>query len=154
MDSLRQWALNLCLVCVASGLLGHLSGGQSKKPVIKFVLTLYILVTAFVPLDSLRAPAAAFAAASSLQPMEAPDTVGLALAQAQQLLSEDLSRRMGAPISVTLAQNGQEVYAQSAVLVLEGQGSAAELEWALRRELGEQVEITVAESGGHSNEGT
>ena len=154
MDSLRQWALNICMVCVASGLLDHLSGGQSKKPVIKFILTLYILVTAFAPLDGLRAPAAVFSASSSVQAMEAPDTEELALAQAQQSLSEDLSRRLGTPISVTLAQNGQEVYAQSAVLVAEDRGSAAELEQALRRELGEQIEITVAESGGHSNEGT
>ena len=56
MDALRGWTLSVCLACVAAGIVQHLTGARTKEPVIKLVLSLYILITALAPLKPVSYP--------------------------------------------------------------------------------------------------
>lgn len=51
---MREWTLAVCFACVLCGILQQLSSNRSRISVINLVLTLYILITAFAPLQSLQ----------------------------------------------------------------------------------------------------
>ena len=53
MEQIRAWVLAVCFACIAAGILGQLSSSRTRFSVIKLILTLYILITAFAPLQSL-----------------------------------------------------------------------------------------------------
>ncbi len=54
MEAVRQWALSVCMACICVGILQQFSQNRSNFSVIKLVLTLYILVTAFAPLNNFQ----------------------------------------------------------------------------------------------------
>lgn len=47
MEQIRAWVLAVCFACIAAGILGQLSSSRTRFSVIKLILTLYILITAF-----------------------------------------------------------------------------------------------------------
>lgn len=54
MSAVRGWALAICMACIVVGILQRLCAEEKRFSVIKLILTLYILITAFAPLQSLR----------------------------------------------------------------------------------------------------
>ncbi|MEG1269984.1 MAG: hypothetical protein RSD54_01555, partial [Ruthenibacterium sp.] len=56
METIKAWTLSVCMACIIAGLLTQFTPAKSKFSVIKLVLTLYILITAFTPLQMLRYP--------------------------------------------------------------------------------------------------
>ncbi len=51
MEVIKQWALTVCMACIALGILGQFVNVKTNFSVIKLVITLYILITAFAPLN-------------------------------------------------------------------------------------------------------
>ncbi len=52
MEFIKDWALSVCMACVCVGLLQQFTASRSNFSVIKLVLSLYILITAFAPLGN------------------------------------------------------------------------------------------------------
>lgn len=89
MELLQNWALGVCLACLAAGVLQQFFA--SRSGVIKLVLTLYILVTALgtagLAEDGLDGITDAFEARPG-QSQPAVDVQSLTLAQAQAALEQ------------------------------------------------------------------
>ncbi len=51
MQNIREWALAVCMACIALGILQQFVNIKGNFSVIKLVMTLYILITAFAPLN-------------------------------------------------------------------------------------------------------
>ncbi len=51
MQNIREWALAVCMACIALGILQQFVNVKGNFSVIKLVMTLYILITAFAPLN-------------------------------------------------------------------------------------------------------
>ncbi len=51
MQSVREWALAVCFACIALGILQQFVNIKGNFSVIKLVMTLYILITAFAPIN-------------------------------------------------------------------------------------------------------
>ena len=79
MEQIRAWVLAVCFACIAAGILGQLSSSRTRFSVIKLILTLYILITAFAPLQSLGDGHVTFDIPEAPQTVQAPDTEAMAL---------------------------------------------------------------------------
>lgn len=145
---LQNWALGVCLACVAAGVLQQLF--TSRSGVIKLVLTLYILVTALGTagsaggLDSITDAFDTHAAPEQT----AVDVQGLTLAQAQAALEQTLMQSLaegGAAVkSVSVQLRASEdgevnVEQVTAVVLNEASGHAAEA--IIRAALGQDVNV-------------
>lgn len=114
MELLQNWALGVCLACLAAGVLQQFFA--SRSGVIKLVLTLYILVTALgtagLAEDGLDGITDAFEARPG-QSQPAVDVQSLTLAQAQAALEQTLFQSLAEggvaaqDVSVQLAASGQ-----------------------------------------------
>ncbi len=51
MQNIREWVLAVCMACIALGILQQFVNVKGNFSVIKLVMTLYILITAFAPLN-------------------------------------------------------------------------------------------------------
>ncbi|NCC06881.1 MAG: hypothetical protein EOM30_02255 [Clostridia bacterium] len=56
MENIKAWVLSICLASFAAGILQYIAPQNSRNSVIKLVLTLYILVAAFAPIQALKYP--------------------------------------------------------------------------------------------------
>lgn len=90
MQLVKAWALAVCMACAAAGLLQQLVPAKGKTSVIKLVLTLYILVTAFTPLAALRYPETRLTVPvlPENSTLTAPDTRVLVMDEAERTLAE------------------------------------------------------------------
>ena len=79
MEQIRAWVLAVCFACIAAGILGQLSSSRTRFSVIKLILTLYILITAFAPLQSLGDGHVTFDIPEAPQTVQAPDTEAMVL---------------------------------------------------------------------------
>ncbi len=52
MEAVKDWALTVCMACLCVGVLQQFTQNRSNFSVIKLILTLYILITAFAPLGN------------------------------------------------------------------------------------------------------
>lgn len=90
MEALRQWTMTVCMACIVAGILQQLSSGKSQFSVIKLVLTLYILITAFAPLQAAKYPETRMT--TPVLADAAPiDTEALILESAQKNLAETVT---------------------------------------------------------------
>lgn len=154
MDLAREWTLAVCMACVASGVMQYFSAKNERPSVIKLVLTLYILVTAFAPLQALRypdtraLPSLPSAVADGAQPV---DTDALVLAQAQESLAATLRQAcesQGATLTrvkVTLAQSEQGVVVQQVVFAAQDTAKTETARNAIRGVLGQEVPLAAEE---------
>lgn len=90
MASLRAWILTICAACIAAGVLQQLCVQRSGFSVIKLILTLYILITAFAPIRSLQNEKAAFSMPVLSTEVTVPDVKGAAIHTAESTLSKML----------------------------------------------------------------
>ncbi len=54
MDAIKSWALTVCIACICIGVLQQFTSNRTNFSVIKLILTLYILITAFSPLNNIK----------------------------------------------------------------------------------------------------
>ncbi len=52
MEIIQDWALSVCMACICVGVLQQFTTNKTNFSVIKLVLSLYILITAFAPLGN------------------------------------------------------------------------------------------------------
>lgn len=148
MGTLRLWALSVCFACVAAGILQRLAATKGRLSVIKLVLTLYILVTALAPLHAMSGETT-FSLPAAPAAGETVDAGALALEQAQQALSAQLSAAMAehgmdAAATVRLEIVGEN--AEVAEVVVTGSGLDPEQVKALAAEVfGTDVNIALEE---------
>lgn len=150
MDFIKQWALALCMACVAAGILQHFAVKTERFSVIKLVLTLYILVTAFTPLQALRYPETRYLPdLPASAPVEAGvDTDALVLARAEQSLAGTLREACAAanaPLSeirVALANTEAGVAVREVGFTPQDVSQSEAAQNAIRTVVGTQVAIT------------
>lgn len=87
----------MCLACVAAGVLQQVTAARGRFSVIKLVLTLYILITAFGPVTQLRE------GVHLPQPAARPAQAGI---DVETLAVQDASRRLEKSVADTLRANG------------------------------------------------
>lgn len=98
MEQIRAWVLAVCFACIAAGILGQLSSSRTRFSVIKLILTLYILITAFAPLQSLGDGHVTFDIPEAPQTVQAPDTEAMVL--------NTVCTRLEDTVRSALAENG------------------------------------------------
>ena len=147
METLRAWTLSVCLACAAAGVLGHLTGGRGKEPVIKLVLSLYILITALAPISRWRMDGLGAEWQRMQQALPAAGTIdarALALEAAAHRLEEELTEALhteGETCGVTVRLGCAEGLVEVESVALYG---AADLECAgrtVQEFLGAQVPV-------------
>lgn len=148
---LQNWALGVCLACVAAGVLQQFF--TSRGGVIKLVLTLYILVTALGTAGSaveMNSITDAFDTHAGPE-QTTVDVQSLTLAQAQAGLEQTLMQNLaegGAAvksISVRLrASEDGEVKVEQVTAVVLNKASGPAAEAIIRAALGQDVNVTAA----------
>ncbi|MEG1381994.1 MAG: hypothetical protein RSC73_07095 [Ruthenibacterium sp.] len=145
MEIIKAWTLSVCMACVIAGILCQFTQAKSKFSVIKLVLTLYILITAFTPLQMLRYPDTRFDI-PVLAPVETEiDTNILLAAHTQKILERTVQRackEAQCPIvscTVTLTRSEFDFTVRE-VAVWPAQGSADE---TIRKTVQEALESDV-----------
>lgn len=148
MGQLQGWTWRLCMVCLIAGAADYLCETGEKKKVLKLILMLYILVTAFAgehqwqaqPFDS-----ANIAVKPTIQ--QVPDITNMALRQAELTLSRQLSEKYAVPVAVMLEQrNERAVVCRVTVAAAPDEAVRA----ALCEELGVAPHAVIYEGGGSS----
>ena len=158
MQYVREWTLAVCMACVMAGILQFLAPEKGKSSVIKLVLTLYILVTAFTPLTALRYPETRLdlplAAAADVQ-QDTPDTQALAEEQARHALAVSIAQACASKglsvhnVVVTLAVTQEEqasVFVEKVSLV--SPDDAGQVQAAVYEALGATVPVEVTGEDG------
>ena len=114
MTQLQQWTFQTCMVCLVAGVLDYLSATNHQKKVLKFILTLYILVSAFVQAnENLSFVPFEIDFETQTQEIQLYDTNHLVIQQAQQQLSEQFSQKYQTPVSIKLTIQEQEIIVQA-----------------------------------------
>ncbi|MEG2286586.1 MAG: hypothetical protein RSC00_01645 [Ruthenibacterium sp.] len=90
MEIVKQWTLSVCMACLVAGILQQFTASRTRFSVIKLVLTLYILVTAFAPLQAMRYPETRMSMPVVAQ-MTPVDTDALILEAARKNLTETIT---------------------------------------------------------------
>lgn len=161
LELLQNWALGVCLACLAAGVLQQFFA--SRSGVIKLVLTLYILVTALgtagLAEDGLDGITDAFEARPG-QSQPAVDVQSLTLAQAQAALEQTLFQSLAEggvaaqDVSVQLAASGTgEVTVEQVTAVVLNEASGPAAKALIQSVLGQQVSVT-AVTPGREGDGT
>lgn len=151
MDALRGWTLSVCLACVAAGIVQHLTGARTKEPVIKLVLSLYILITALAPLKQWSVSASDFLPQEALAPAAPVDTQGLAVSQTGAALSQTLDEafaREGFLCQVEVELSAFDGQVQVQRVAVTGDVEANTARGIVRQELGAEVPVSVAGQAG------
>ncbi len=91
MDTLKDWAFSVCMACIVVGLLQQFSSSRTNFSVIKLVLTLYILITAFAPITHMQTIDIQLPDIDEENTYVTQiDTQGLIVSQTRQTLEEDI----------------------------------------------------------------
>ena len=143
MEQIRAWVLAVCFACIAAGILGQLSSSRTRFSVIKLILTLYILITAFAPLQSLGDGHVTFDIPEAPQTVQAPDTEAMVL--------NTVCTRLEDTVRSALAENGiayTEVdVALDVTVIVPGGTDVSGVEDVVTKALGTHVPVTVNEEG-------
>lgn len=105
MEWIKAWTLSICMACIVAGILQQIAPARARFSVIKLVLTLYILVSAFAPLQALRHEGLDFAAPRLHLEAETVDTAALVAAQAEESLTQALAEACQGKVSVEMKNN-------------------------------------------------
>lgn len=147
MDALRGWTLSVCLACVAAGIVQHLTAAKSKEPVIKLVLSLYILITALAPLKQWSVSTADFLPQDALAATAPIDTQSLAVIGAGEALSQTLDEaftREGLICQVEMELFAADGQVQVQRVTVTGEVDENTARGIVRQELGAEVPVSVA----------
>ena len=141
MEQIRAWVLAVCFACIAAGILGQLSSSRTRFSVIKLILTLYILITAFAPLQSLGDGHVTFDIPEAPQTVQAPDTEAMVL--------NTVCTRLEDTVRSALAENGiaYTVEVADVTVIVPGGTDASGVEDVVTKALGTHVPVTVNEEG-------
>lgn len=152
MESLRQWTMAVCMACIVAGILQQLSGGKSQFSVIKLVLTLYILITAFAPIQAIKYPETRMT--TPVLADAAPiDTEALILESTQKNLAETVAAACmagGCPVedvTVGLTQENGMVQVTGVTLILSDNADAQKAKQLAQTALGTQAPVTIVGKG-------
>ena len=129
MEQIRAWVLAVCFACIAAGILGQLSSSRTRFSVIKLILTLYILITAFAPLQSLGDGHVTFDIPEAPQTVQAPDTEAMVLN------------------TVALDADSETVEVADVTVIVPGDTDVSGVEDVVTKALGTHVPVTVNEEG-------
>lgn len=153
MEQIRAWVLAVCFACIAAGILGQLSSSRTRFSVIKLILTLYILITAFAPLQSLGDGHATFDIPEVPQTVQAPDTEALVLNTARTRLEDTVRSALAengiahAEVDVTLDAGSGAVEVAGVAVTVPGGTEASGVEDVVTKALGTHVPVAVSEEG-------
>ena len=145
MEQIRAWVLAVCFACIAAGILGQLSSSRTRFSVIKLILTLYILITAFAPLQSLGDGHVTFDIPEAPQTVQAPDTEAMVL--------NTVCTRLEDTVRSALAENGiaytesETVEVADVTVIVPGGTDVSGVEDVVTKALGTHVPVTVNEEG-------
>lgn len=152
MEALRQWTMTVCMACIVAGILQQLSGGKSQFSVIKLVLTLYILITAFAPIQAFKYPETRMT--TPVLADAAPiDTQALIVQSAQKNLAETVTAACmagGCPVesaTVQLVQENGMVTVTGVTLTLTSETDTQKATQLALSALGAQVPVTINRKG-------
>ena len=156
MEAVQDWALSVCMACVAAGILQQFASDKARFSVIKLVLTLYILVTAFALLRALRYTELHLAVPEAAEASSAEVNVSaLAMDTAAQTLEQTLQKACAAQglavsaIEVSLSGEADNVAVAGVRVVSEEERTA--VEQAVCGALGTQVPVDVVAEGSEEN---
>ena len=146
MEQIRAWVLAVCFACIAAGILGQLSSSRTRFSVIKLILTLYILITAFAPLQSLGDGHVTFDIPEAPQTVQAPDTEAMVLNTVCTRL-EDTVRSAYTEVDVALDADSETVEVADVTVIVPGGTDVSGVEDVVTKALGTHVPVTVNEEG-------
>ena len=146
MEQIRAWVLAVCFACIAAGILGQLSSSRTRFSVIKLILTLYILITAFAPLQSLGDGHVTFDIPEAPQTVQAPDTEAMVLNTVCTRL-EDTVRSALAENGIALDADSETVEVADVTVIVPGDTDVSGVEDVVTKALGTHVPVTVNEEG-------
>lgn len=153
MEIIKAWALSVCMACIVAGMLHQFTQTKSKYSVIKLVLTLYILITAFTPLQMLRYPDTRFEIPVLLPIQDEIDTQTLLAAQTQKILERTIVKACDAaqcPISsatVSIVQTASDITINQVTVQMPQAGTQAIACKTVQQALGTPVPVIVQKEG-------
>ncbi len=149
MDSIRAWVATLCAACIAAGILQQLSIRRSGFSVIKLVLALYILITAFEPIRSVRTQEEWFSVPNVDVQAAVPDVEAASIRTAENTLEKMLAGELtqaGIPakhVTVILEQINDSLTVNRVELELAAKENAESVQKAVRRFFGIEVPVII-----------
>ena len=153
MEQIRAWALSVCFACIAAGIVQQLSASRARFSVIKLVLTLYILITAFAPLKNIGETQVFSSIPDAGEAAQTVDTQALVLEQAAHNLEQTLLTSFSAKgisvESVHVTLSGAEGAAQIESVAVRAPESAGpqEIEALVCDALGAGVPVSIEKEG-------
>ena len=151
MEQIRAWVLAVCFACIAAGILGQLSSSRTRFSVIKLILTLYILITAFAPLQSLGDGHVTFDIPEAPQTVQAPDTEAMVLntvcTRLEDTVRSALAENGIAYTDVPLDADSETVEVADVTVIVPGGTDVSGVEDVVTKALGTHVPVTVNEEG-------
>ena len=151
MEQIRAWVLAVCFACIAAGILGQLSSSRTRFSVIKLILTLYILITAFAPLQSLGDGHVTFDIPEAPQTVQAPDTEAMVLntvcTRLEDTVRSALAENGIAYTEVALDADSETVEVADVTVIVPGGTDVSGVEDVVTKALGTHVPVTVNEEG-------
>ena len=151
MEQIRAWVLAVCFACIAAGILGQLSSSRTRFSVIKLILTLYILITAFAPLQSLGDGHVTFDIPEAPQTVQAPDTEAMVLntvcTRLEDTVRSALAENGIAYTEVDVALDAETVEVADVTVIVPGGTDVSGVEDVVTKALGTHVPVTVNEEG-------
>lgn len=153
MEQIRAWVLAVCFACIAAGILGQLSSFRTRFSVIKLILTLYILITAFAPLQSLGDGHVTFDIPEAPQTVQAPDTEAMVLNTVCTRLEDTVRSALAengiayTEVDVALDADSETVEVADVTVIVPGGTDVSGVEDVVTKALGTHVPVTVNEEG-------
>ena len=148
MEQIRAWVLAVCFACIAAGILGQLSSSRTRFSVIKLILTLYILITAFAPLQSLGDGHVTFDIPEAPQTVQAPDTEAMVLNTVCTRLEDTVRSGIAyTEVDVALDADSETVEVADVTVIVPGGTDVSGVEDVVTKALGTHVPVTVNEEG-------
>ena len=153
MEQIRAWVLAVCFACIAAGILGQLSSSRTRFSVIKLILTLYILITAFAPLQSLGDGHVTFDSPEAPQTVQAPDTEAMVLNTVCTRLEDTVRSALAengiayTEVDVALGADSETVEVADVTVIVPGGTDVSGVEDVVTKALGTHVPVTVNEEG-------
>ena len=144
MEQIRAWVLAVCFACIAAGILGQLSSSRTRFSVIKLILTLYILITAFAPLQSLGDGHVTFDIPEAPQTVQAPDTEAMEDTVRSALAENGIAYT---EVDVALDADSETVEVADVTVIVPGGTDVSGVEDVVAKALGTHVPVTVNEEG-------
>ena len=133
--------------------LGQLSSSRTRFSVIKLILTLYILITAFAPLQSLGDGHVTFDIPEAPQTVQAPDTEAMVLNTVCTRLEDTVRSALAengiayTEVDVALDADSETVEVADVTVIVPGDTDVSGVEDVVTKALGTHVPVTVNEEG-------